>query len=93
MDDVFYTFSTRDINKAAFVWSQPRVELKDSSGRGEAKTSIYFNFTVPMSEADFHNLMMQYENGKTLVEPNTFCSKLAKLRDIIFNSTGKNSKR
>jgi len=77
------SFRTKNLNEAAFIWSQDGVDLKNVQGKQGRGTTIYFHFDVEMSEEELTKILIDYANGKTLVEPLAFCESLRKLRDAL----------
>lgn len=73
-------YFTKDINQAAFVWSQPGVrQVEDFERDG----SVYFKFALPISNEELNSLLYQFKNGEATVEPKGFCSKQESLRQTV----------
>jgi len=82
-------FRTKDLNLAAFLWSQDGVELTKLDGKSQGGGStVYFAFTLPLSETEFAQLQIDHANGKTTVEPGKFCQRQGQLRDLLHTSLG-----
>lgn len=81
-------FRTKDLNQAAFLWSQPGVRLVRMQGSLEGGNTIYFQFELTMSEIDLQNLQFRFANNECLVEPNLFVTKQNALRDLLHSGLG-----
>lgn len=78
-------FKTQDMTEAAFIWCQPNadfrgLQLKPGTG---PKDTYLFQFVLPLTEAELMSLILQYKNGRTLVEPFMFMKHINSLRDFI----------
>jgi len=80
-------FSTKDLNEGAFVWCQAGVNLlrveADGEGRG---ITIFFVFTVDKTEEEFRQLLFDYRNGNTSVEPQKYVQAQNNMRDMLHSS-------
>ena len=85
------TFSTQDLNMAAFIWCQEGAELTELKPKmeGSQRNTFKFFFTLPLNEAELTKLLFDYQNGKTLVEPSNFVKHQNYLRDQIKIAQGK----
>ena len=85
------TFSTQDLNMAAFIWCQEGAELTELKPKmeGSQRNTFKFFFTLPLTEAELTKLLFDYQNGKTLVEPSNFVKHQNYLRDQIKIAQGK----
>ncbi len=87
--EIFSPYTTKDFNLAAFLWSYKKgdkhAELEKSvpSQEGPTKVVLYFTFKVPLNMQDTEKLVMDYFNGKCLVEPCEFVKYQGRLKDII----------
>ena len=82
------SYCTKDFNLAAFLWSYkyPKgvAELHSTTPTQEGKRVVlYFQFTLPLIQADAEILVLQYLNGSCVVEPLAFTGCQGKLKDII----------
>jgi len=73
----------KDLNMAAFVWSQDGSELYELREDRNKSSIVYFRFEVAMSEEEYRDLVLRYANGNTLVDPLRFQQNQAKLKDLI----------
>lgn len=83
-EKVIETYRTKDLNMAAFIWSQPGanlVKLQGKSSKGIKSNTIFFVFEIPIN--DLAKLIFDYTNRKTLVEPLEFCTRQTSLRDLL----------
>jgi len=81
-------FRTKDLNQAAFIWCQEGAELEKLEGTKATGTTIYFVFTLPVTDEELRKLQFEYANEKTLVEPQQFIAKQNNLRDLLHSSLG-----
>ena len=81
-------FRTKDLNQAAFLWTQEGVRLCNMQGSLEGNNTIYFKFELEMSEADLQSLQIRLANNECLVEPNLYVSKQNALRDLLHSGLG-----
>jgi uncharacterized protein YegP (UPF0339 family) len=81
-------FRTKDLNQAAFLWTQDGVRLVRMQGSLEGGNTIYFQFEMEMSEEDLQNLQFRYANNECLIEPNLYVSKQNALRDLLHSGLG-----
>lgn len=79
-------FSTRDINQAAFMWTQPGAALIRMRPEGSKNVTMHFVFRLPLNEQEIGKLIFDYANGKTLVDPLKFVQKQSTLRDLLHTS-------
>ena len=86
-------FRTKDLNQAAFLWTQDGVRLCNMQGSLEGNNTIYFKFELEMSEESLQNLQIQLANNECLVEPNLYVSKQNALRDLLHSGLGIQVKR
>lgn len=82
------SFRTKDLNQAAFIWCQDGAKLLNVQGSREKGNTIFFIFSLPMTEQDLSVLQIAYANGDTQVEPQQFCAKQNNLRDLLHSSLG-----
>lgn len=77
------TFSTQDINIAAFIWSQDNCEFECLRPKKDNSSSkIVFNFVFKVdSLSNVRKLVTEYQNEKTMVNPSKFVQKQNFLRD------------
>lgn len=84
------TFKTKDLNQAAFLWCQTGTELLGVDAGGEEirrpGITLYFHFSLPMSDSAFAALLLDYTNERCTVEPQRFCECQRKLRDLLHQS-------
>ncbi len=90
-------YRTKDLNLAAFLWSQPGTKLVKTDGdRQTGGRTIFFSFELDVTDEQLLQLQLDYANGDTRVEPQAFCAKQSQLRDVLHSSLGttkrKNSK-
>ncbi len=82
-------FRTKDLNEAAFIWCKGAKlvavdpEIKEG-GDPSCPETFYFRFDLPIEEAELKNLILQYANEDTLVEPQMFVQKQNNLRDRLY---------
>ena len=81
-------YSTKDLNLAAFLWcftaSGAKADLLRSTPTPSGgKVVMYFTFTLPLSATDTSQLIMAYNNGRTIVEPRAYCAAQKRLKDLI----------
>lgn len=75
---------TKDADQAAFLWTLDNVDLqKIQKSQGYRKIIIYFVFETSLSEQQVSNILSDYKNGKTLVEPKKYAWKRGQIRQII----------
>ena len=81
-------YKTKDLNQAAYIWSQPGVSLETMEARVNSKVKgvVYFSFILPFSDKELRVLLMDYTNGKALVDPKLFSSKQSDLREWIHST-------
>jgi hypothetical protein len=86
-------FRTKDLNLAAFLWCQPGAKLQklDGEARGGSST-VFFMFTLPLSQAELQALQIAHANEETVVEPIAFCQRQNQLRDLLHTSLGSHRK-
>ena len=80
------SYRTKDLNQAAFIWCQVGARIAEVQGSSGNGTSIFFKFTLPLTEDQLRALLIAYANGDTRVEPKEFCAKQYNLRDLIHSS-------
>jgi hypothetical protein len=87
------TYSTRDMKQAGFIWAQL---VHDARFKGltplhneRGRDIFLFNFEVDASREQFNELLFQYTNGETCVEPLTYNKKIGQLLDHLSNQTRK----
>lgn len=78
-------FATQDMNLAAFIWAQPSAKLIKLRPKQDklSKNVFDFVFTLDIPVESLNNLLLDYQNGKALVEPSLFIQKQNYLRDQI----------
>ena len=85
------TFSTKDLNLAAYLWTLSGVNLigdAPKSPQGNHR-EIFFEFEFEEhSNDEVAKLQRDYFNKKTKVEPNEFVACQAKLKHIIYENKG-----
>ena len=81
-------FRTKDLNQAAFLWSQEGTKLLKLEGSLEGGNTIYFVLKLPLTEDDLAQLQLDYANGECSIEPKLFVSKQNSLRDLLHSSLG-----
>lgn len=86
-------YRTKDLDQAAFVWLQPGARLVEIRGSSERGSTIFFHFSLPISEPELHDLLFRHANGETVVEPQGFCAKQNKLRDLLHSSLARRGTR
>lgn len=79
------SFRTKDLNQAAFIWCQAGTDLTrlDGDERRENGRTVYFVFTLSMSEVALGKLIFEYANRKTCVEPQSYVQAQSSLRDLL----------
>jgi len=83
-------FRTKDLNQAAFIWCQDGADLMNlqAARQGSNGTTVFFQFSLPISEEQLRELQLNYANGKTTVEPQRFIARQNNLRDLLHSSLG-----
>lgn len=85
MNEETTIFKTQDLNQAAFMWAQPGVKLltleKKEDSRNNSRPTFKFVLELPCPKEVLNTLIMDYQNEKCSVEPNTFVKKQNHLRD------------
>ncbi len=79
-------FRTKDIDQAAFIWCQDGSKLERLEGKTGRGTTIFFVFTLAMTERTLAKLIIDYANGDTVVEPKKYCQQQETLRDMLYDS-------
>ena len=80
-------FSTKDLNEAAFLWCQDGVNLLRVEGESEGRgITVYFVMSVDKTEEELRQLMFDYRNGNTMVEPQRYIQQQNNLRDMLHSS-------
>jgi len=85
-------YRTKDLNQAAFVWSQPTARLVELQGSSDRGTTIHFKFELQMPQDALRRLIFAYTNGETSVEPQAFVAKQNNLRDLLHSSLARSKK-
>lgn len=89
MDNVFSTYTTKDLNLAAFLWlleekgTKTILEKHVPTPVG-SKIVVYFTFRVPLNDAALNDVVLKYMNGMCSVEPRAYSRSQKSLRDIIY---------
>lgn len=81
-------FRTKDLNQAAFLWTQGGVRLVRMQGSLEGNNTIFFQFELEMSEDQLQDLQFRFANNECVVEPNQYVSKQNALRDLLHSGLG-----
>ena len=82
------TFSTKDVEEAAFLLCQPELTFEEAEKRPKQRgtgVSIFFHFSG-MDQPDMDNLRKRYFNRQTSVEPKTYSQHLNDIRTILFRA-------
>ena len=75
---------TKDADQAAFLWTLDNVDFqKIEKTEGYRKAIIYFVFRTDISKETMQNILNDYRNGKTLVQPKKYAWKRSQVRQII----------
>lgn len=75
---------TKDADEAAFLWTLDNFDLKNiEKVDGYRKKVIYFIFETKIDKIEVDNILHDYQNGKTLVEPKKYAWKRAEIKEII----------
>lgn len=83
------SFTTKDLNHAAFMWCQDKSELVKLNGQKSGSgVTVFFQFKLALSREDLHQLQIDFANGKCRVEPGMFVDRQNKLRDLLHGSLG-----
>jgi len=80
------TFTTQDLNEAAFIWSQKSARMVDIVPRlaqGGGKEVFKFCFELEITNQELKQLLFDYQNGDTRVEPSEFVKNQNNLRDSL----------
>ena len=83
-----YTYSTRDLREAGFVWAQKElsVTFKGLEASDRQPGIFRFIFEIDASREVFENLLARYMNQEASVEPKLYDLKLNNLRDNLRKS-------
>ena len=82
-------FRTKNIDQAAFIWLQLGSEIIKLEPDAKSPTTLWFIFKLRMTEDELNQLLFDYANEKTRVEPSAFCARQEKLRDMLHGMRGK----
>lgn len=75
---------TKDADEAAFYWVQNNMQLnRVESTEGYKRKILWFIFNYQGTEQDFEQLRYNYRNGKTMVQPKSFATKRAQVKNLI----------
>jgi len=78
------TIRTKDADEAAFIWSQDGFDLdRTEVEQGYRKSVIFFVFNTDKTTEEINELISDYKNGKTLVEPKRYAWRRAEVKGII----------
>ena len=69
------------------MWTQPGARFEGASLVEER--TLYFEFSLPLTEAEFQDLILKYSNEETVVEPTKFVQNQNKIREILNNNLKK----
>ena len=89
--EISSSYTTKDFNLAAFLWSYQKegrhAELEKSrpTQEGKDKVVLYFTFKLPLGAKETDQLVMDYYNGKCMVEPCEFAKYQGRLKDLIYS--------
>ena len=83
---------TKDINEAAFLWSQEGAVFLRADGEAGKGTTVFFVVELPLSEVKLTSLMFAYYNSQCKVEPKEFAAKQMELRNILHSSFARYNK-
>jgi len=87
-------FGTKDLNEAAFLWCQEGVNLLRVEAAGEGRgITIFFVFSVDATEEALRQLMFDYRNGATTVEPQRYVQQQNNLRDMLHSSLARTKRK
>ena len=92
-DEATIEYRTKDLNQAAFMWCQKGAKLRDVQGTRGTNTTIFFVFELAMSQEELKQLLFDYANGDTRVEPQDFITKQGNIRDMLHSALGLKTKR
>ncbi len=78
-----YTYSTRDLREAAFIWAQSEICVAFRGlGVSDKNPSVFlFQFEISADRDTFSNLLDRYMNQQASVEPKYYDQKMNNLRD------------
>ena len=79
-------FRTKDLNQAAFIWSQDGGRLIELAPHDERAQTFFFEFELPITEVELRKLIFNYVNGDTLVDPVKFSNCQSQLRDMLHST-------
>lgn len=82
-------FRTKDIDQAAFMWLQPGSLVIKLEPDANSPNTLWFIFKLEMTEVELNQLLFDYANGMTMVEPSAFCVRQEKLRDLLHMGRGR----
>lgn len=85
-----YSYKTRDLKQAAFLWCQLKypVTFKGVEPLPRSANVVLFVFELQATEKQIQEMLFEYTNEQTCVEPNSYNSKIKKLLDSVSNLTG-----
>jgi len=86
-------FCTKDLAQAAFLWLQDGVEMVNTTCSGPNGQSVFFHFSIDMSEDDRDKLLFAYANGNATVEPHAFMDYMSRLRVFLSSRYSDGSNR